>query len=705
MADYLVVPSPNYPAPNYAAFGQTLGNLANVYREGQAQQQQLDQSKAFQNGLPTDANGNPDYAAIMRVLAQKGDINAIPALAGPAQTQLQMNQAQQVSPLLSGGGNPMANAPPASVGAAMPTTSAATATSQPVPQPASNSGPYGDLSAATQAFPSLDKIVSGAVSDPSKAGPVTATLAAAMNVDPNAPLTSDQAQQAQRILGSYAQRTGTRGEQNNNPDNIENGSFAQSQPGYAGAEQNGRFATFDNPEDGLNAAANLLGVYGRQGINTIAQITAKWAPGSEKGNDPTAYADTVSKSLGVDKNQPLDLTNSDARRAIAAAMAKVESRMTFPASAAGSSTVGSAPPAGQSGARPIVPQVPLPQGFTDPQQAILAIDREMARLSTNPYARGQVQALQDWRDRIAESTKPMQVGPSTTIIDPRTGQPLYQGPYAGANGTLSPAALDAAAETYFQSGKMPPNLGRGMQGSANMNAIINRATELHPDDDPSGWAKRWQNFGAGAAGERQLAQRAANLELAENEAKTLIPRVKDASQNVSRTQYPTLNSIIQAMEKGTGDPNVVRLGIAANSLIYVYSRVLKPTGVINESDTRAAHDILDKAWSEGQIDAALDQMETEIASAKQGLAVTQDEMAGRKPSQSGSGTAPTPNGAPTASGAPAGPAGPGKPDQDGWVTLPGGVRIRQKDGQGGGQSAPPPADGGFGGVLPWLGGP
>jgi hypothetical protein len=46
---------------------------------------------------------------------------------------------------------------------------------------------------------------------------------------------------------------------------------------------------------------------------------------------------------------------------------------------------------------------PLPKGYTDPQQAIVAFDREIARLSGNPYARDQIAALEDYRNRIAAS--------------------------------------------------------------------------------------------------------------------------------------------------------------------------------------------------------------------------------------------------------------------------------------------------------------
>ena len=84
----LYTDSPSYPTPNWEHFGDTIGNLANTFRSGQQQNQQRDISTAFKDGIPTDANGNPDYNKIMQVLAQKGDINAISSLSGPTKKRI-----------------------------------------------------------------------------------------------------------------------------------------------------------------------------------------------------------------------------------------------------------------------------------------------------------------------------------------------------------------------------------------------------------------------------------------------------------------------------------------------------------------------------------------------------------------------------------------------------------------------------------------
>ena len=94
-----------------------------------------------------------------------------------------------------------------------------------------------------------------------------------------------------------------RGIRNNNPLNIEDGDFAQSQPGYTGTD--GRFAQFKTPDQGTAAANALLDVYQQKhGLNTVSGIVNRWAPTSD-GNNTSAYASDVARQLGIDPNAPL----------------------------------------------------------------------------------------------------------------------------------------------------------------------------------------------------------------------------------------------------------------------------------------------------------------------------------------------------------------------------------------------------------------
>jgi hypothetical protein len=279
--------------------------------------------------------------------------------------------------------------------------------------------------------------------------------------------------------------------------------------------------------------------------------------------------------------------------------------------------------------------------------AAQALRTEAARLSANPYAAGQVKALNDWATRIETAQQPLTVQPGQRIVSP-AGQTLYSSPERPINvggnlirpdsgevvyqatGTLQGRGLESAAENWLQTGKYPTGIGRGVQGAADRNAIQARGTELADERgiDINELPARWQNFAVAATGKRVLEQRAANLTLVEEETRTLIPRVREASAKVSRTEYPTINSLILAAQRGSGGTDVIKLGVAIESLIPVYARLLKPVGQIGVTDTQNAHHIINMAWSNGQIGAALDQMEVERKAAKEALAAARRDVSG-----------------------------------------------------------------------------
>lgn len=113
-----------------------------------------------------------------------------------------------------------------------------------------------------------------------------------------------------------------RGIRNNNPGNIEYGNFARQQ-GSGGAESAGRFATFNTPQEGLNALAALLRSYGNRGIDSVRAIISKYAPSSDN-NNTQAYIGNVAKKLGVDPTQHLNLNDPEILKGMVNAVIQVE---------------------------------------------------------------------------------------------------------------------------------------------------------------------------------------------------------------------------------------------------------------------------------------------------------------------------------------------------------------------------------------------
>ena len=203
--------------------------------------------------------------------------------------------------------------------------------------------------------------------------------------------------------------------------------------------------------------------------------------------------------------------------------------------------------------------------------------------------------------------------------------------------SMSPQSLEVSADVYRMTGRLPPNMGRGIQGNQEAAIIRNRAAEKEQDagGDPADWADRWQQFGTRATGSRTLETRAAGLTLAENEARALVPRVRELLGTVNRTRFPDLNKLIIAGQTKTGNENEIKLGIAIGSLIPVYARVLKPVGQVGQTDMANAQHLLEQKWATGQMGAALDQFEVELHSAKDALAQARKEYGASGPSLPG----------------------------------------------------------------------
>lgn len=93
---------------------------------------------------------------------------------------------------------------------------------------------------------------------------------------------------------------GPRGIRNNNPLNIRHGS-SQWQ-GMSPEQTDPEFVQFIAPEWGIRAAAVTLRTYrNKYGLNTLAQIIARWAPPTE--NNTEAYIRSVSSRSGIAPDQ------------------------------------------------------------------------------------------------------------------------------------------------------------------------------------------------------------------------------------------------------------------------------------------------------------------------------------------------------------------------------------------------------------------
>lgn len=207
-----------------------------------------------------------------------------------------------------------------------------------------------------------------------------------------------------------------------------------------------------------------------------------------------------------------------------------------------------------------------------------------------------------------------------------------------AQGQLPSDTISEMAQQYLAGDKSVfQNLGRGAQGAENIVKLREEVAKQMKAQGMSGAdvAVKMAEFQGLTSGERSLGTRSAQAGMAVNEAKQLIPLALKASESVDRTKYPSINAVILAGERGTGDENVVRMGAAFNSLINVYARAISPTGTPTVSDKDHAREILDMAWSKGQVRAGIDQMMQEMDAALKSPGATQQEFRQRYGSTGG----------------------------------------------------------------------
>lgn len=175
--------------------------------------------------------------------------------------------------------------------------------------------------------------------------------------------------------GEKQRREGTRAWRNNNPGNLEYGTFAKSM-GAVGSD--GRFAIFPNKETGDRAREGLL--FGsKYGNLSIAQAISKYAPPNE--NDTQAYLQSVLNATMASADTPMSALNSSQRQALLSAMERMEGFKTGSVMKAALGGVFAGPPSGfPTILHGVEAVVPLPDGKTIPVS--LNMEQMVSRLES-----------------------------------------------------------------------------------------------------------------------------------------------------------------------------------------------------------------------------------------------------------------------------------------------------------------------------------
>ena len=231
-------------------------------------------------------------------------------------------------------------------------------------------------------------------------------------------------------------------------------------------------------------------------------------------------------------------------------------------------------------------------------------------------------AFANWKNQnalgIEEYIK--QNKPSVTAQDTATGGRLMSTAGLGGPATVVPGSefTNAAISKAILEGRLDPNRVNGR------NAKI-LATTLLANPDANVLELGVSAAGATAA-ERSLATQTAKMSTAANEASKMAGVVRDLSDKVDRTEFPTINAVSNAVSKGTGGKEIVQLNTSINALVNSYARAISPTGQPTVSDKNHAREVINSAYSTGQLSAILDVMQQEMDIAREAAGTASTEL-------------------------------------------------------------------------------
>ena len=264
----------------------------------------------------------------------------------------------------------------------------------------------------------------------------------------------------------------TIGMRNNNPGNLR----------PVGASTG--FQQFDTPEAGISALDNQLKIDGtKHGINTIAGLINKYAPGSE--NDTAAYVKAVASNLGIDPNQKIDLTNAYARHAIASQIMLHENGpkiFTAPGPGGGAPTTAPTTSPGITSVVANSPNIPPPPGQDTTIRPQLPPGAEQAANSMQTGLTGHWKDLSDASSRANTAITQLQnirMYAKQAILGTESGRLSY------LNGILALGGIGAADTAKEASDALDKNrsqlistlrLGAGQAGTDAFQTISDAAT-------------------------------------------------------------------------------------------------------------------------------------------------------------------------------------------------------------------------------------
>ncbi|MBP1091953.1 hypothetical protein [Bradyrhizobium diazoefficiens] len=156
-------------------------------------------------------------------------------------------------------------------------------------------------------------------------------------------------------------------------------------------------------------------------------------------------------------------------------------------------------------------------------------------------------------------------------------------------------------------------LGRGAQGAANILKIQKMAADIAESKgmDADAILRNIAKQAELVSGARTLGTKSTHFGVAEKAMEESLPLAQAASEAVPRSDWMTVNKLVQMGQREHSNPVFKRFLIATDTAAKDYARTINPQGALRESDIEYARKILSTADGPEAYSAALDQLRME----------------------------------------------------------------------------------------------
>jgi hypothetical protein len=157
----------------------------------------------------------------------------------------------------------------------------------------------------------------------------------------------------------------------------------------------------------------------------------------------------------------------------------------------------------------------------------------------------------------------------------------------GATGGMTPQAIDAQAEKYFQTGTLPP-AGRGPAGIAFQRQIMQRANDLHPGEN---LAASSASFAANKKSLNELQPKLDQVTSFENTSLKNLDLFTGIAQKAIDSGLPIVNAPLRAAASMLGGQDQAAFNAARQVAVNEIAKVTSSPGLSGQLSDNARHEV------------------------------------------------------------------------------------------------------------------